>query len=64
MKRTRSINIKAKKLLEIIRESDFDIEYVDTNNQYADIFTKPLCERKINLFCKLMWNVTRPYIEV
>ncbi|KAH9510576.1 hypothetical protein DERF_009098 [Dermatophagoides farinae] len=43
MKKSKHFNLEIKKIVEIFSEDpDFEIEYVDTNSQLADILTKPL----------------------
>ena len=46
--RTKHIDIRHHFLRDYIQNGDISLEFVDTNNQLADIFTKPLNEERLN----------------
>ena len=46
--RTKHIDIKHHFLCDHVQNGDISLEFVDTNNQLADIFTKPLNEERLN----------------
>ena len=46
--RTKHINIRHYFLYDHVQNSDISLEFVDINNQLADIFTKPLNEERLN----------------
>ena len=46
--KTKHIDIIHHFLLNHVQNSDISLEFVDTNNQLADIFTKPLNEERLN----------------
>ena len=46
--RTKHIDITYHFLCDHIQNGDISLEFVDTNNQLADIFTKPLNEERLN----------------
>ena len=46
--RTKHIDIRHHFLCDHIQNGDISLEFVDTNNQLADIFTKPLNEERLN----------------
>ena len=46
--RTKHINIRHHFLKDHVQNGDISLEFVDTNNQLADIFTKPLSEERLN----------------
>ena len=46
--RTKHIDIRHHFLRDNVQNSDISLEFVDTNNQLADIFTKPLNEERLN----------------
>ena len=46
--RTKHIDIRHHFLRDHVQNSDISLEFVDTNNQLADIFTKPLNEERLN----------------
>ena len=46
--RTKYIDIKHHFLHDHVQNGDISLEFVDTNNQLADIFTKPLNEERLN----------------
>ena len=46
--RTKHIDIRHHFLRDHIKNGDILLEFVDTNNQLADIFTKPLNEERLN----------------
>ena len=47
--RTKYIDIRHHFLRDYIQNDDISLEFVDTNNQLIDIFTKPLNEERIKL---------------
>ena len=47
--RTKHIDIKHHFLRDHVENGDISLEFVDTNNQHADIFTKPLNEERLNI---------------
>ena len=47
--RTKNINIKHHFLRDHVQNGDILLEFVDTNNQLANIFTKPLNEKRLNI---------------
>ena len=47
--RTKHIDIRYHFLRDHVQNSDISLEFVDTNNQLADIFTKPLNEERLKL---------------
>ena len=46
--RTKHINIRHHFLRDHIQNGDLSLEFVDTNNQLVDIFTKPLNKERLN----------------
>ena len=46
--RTKHIDIKYHFLHDHVQNSDISLEFIDTNNQLADIFTKTLNEERLN----------------
>ena len=46
--RTKHINIRHHFLRDHIKNGDISLEFVNTNNQLANIFTKPLNEERLN----------------
>ena len=50
--RTKHIDIRHHFLRDHVQNGDISLEFVDTNNQLADIFIKPLNEERLN-FIKL-----------
>ena len=46
--RTKHIDIRHHFLRDHIQNGDISLEFIDTNNQLADIFTKPLNEERLN----------------
>ena len=46
--RTKHINIRHHFLCDHIQNSDISLEVIDINNQLADIFAKPLNEKRLN----------------
>ena len=46
--RTKHIDIRHYFLRDHVQNDDISLEFVDTNNQLADIFTKPLNEGRLN----------------
>ena len=46
--RTKHIDIGHHFLRDHVQNGDISLEFVDTNNQLADIFTKPLNEERLN----------------
>ena len=46
--RIKHIDIRHHFLRDHIQNGDISLEFVDTNNQLADIFTKPLNEERLN----------------
>ena len=46
--RTKHIDIRHHLLCDHVQNGDISLEFVDTNNQLADIFTKPLNEERLN----------------
>ena len=46
--RTKHIDIRYYFLRDHIQNGDISLEFVDTNNQLTDIFTKPLKEERLN----------------
>ena len=46
--RTKHIDIRHHFLCDHIKNGDISLEFVDTNNKLADIFTKPLNEERMN----------------
>ena len=48
--RTKHIKIKHHLLRDHVKKEDISLEFVDTNNQVADIFTKPLDRKKFEHF--------------
>ena len=46
--RSKHIDIRHHFLLDHVRNGDVVLEFIDTNNQLADIFTKPLNEDRMN----------------
>ena len=46
--RTKHIDIKHHFLRDHIQNGDISLEFIDTNNQLVDIFTKPLNEERLN----------------
>ena len=46
--RTKHIDIRHHFLRDYVQNGDISLEFVDTNNQLADIFTKPLNEERLN----------------
>ena len=46
--RTNHIDIRHHFLRDHVQNSDISLEFVDTNNQLVDIFTKPLNEEILN----------------
>ena len=46
--RTKHIDIRHHFLCDHIQNGDISFEFVDTNNQLVDIFTKPLNEERLN----------------
>ena len=46
--RTKHIDIRHHFLRDYVQNGDILLEFVDTNNQLADIFTKPLNEEILN----------------
>ena len=46
--RTKHIDIKHHCLHDHVQNGDISLEFIDTNNQFADIFTKPLNEERLN----------------
>lgn len=53
-KRTKHIEVRYHFIREKFEQGDFDLEYVSTHQQAADIFTKPLAKAKHQLFCKML----------
>ncbi len=53
-KRTKHIDVMYNFIREKFRDDFFTLSYVDTNNQIADIFTKPLPRHKFQKFRSLM----------
>ena len=47
--RTKNIDIRHHFLRDHVQNGDISLEFVDTNNQHADIFTKPLNEETLNI---------------
>ena len=50
--RAKHIEIKHHFIRDYIQKGVFDIQYVDTDHQWADIFTKPLSEDRFTLIRK------------
>ena len=48
--RTKHIDVRVHFIREKYYENLFDISYIPTNEQLADIFTKPLCKEKFEYF--------------
>ena len=46
--RTKHIDIRHHFLCDHVQNGDISLEFIDTNNQLADIFTKPLNEERLN----------------
>ena len=46
--RTKHINIRHHFLHDHVQNGNISLEFVDTKNQLADIFTKPLNEERLN----------------
>ena len=46
--RTKHIDIKHHFLCDNMQNGDIHLEFIDTNHQLMDIFTKPLCEEILN----------------
>ena len=46
--RTKHIDIRHHFLCDHVQNGDISLEFIDTNNQLADIFTKPLNEKRLN----------------
>ena len=46
--RTKHINIRHHFLRDYVQNGDVVLEFIDTTNQLADIFTKPFCEERMN----------------
>ena len=46
--RTKHIDIRHHFLRDHVQNGDISLEFVDTNNQLANIFTKPLNEERMN----------------
>ena len=46
--RTKHIDIRHHFLRDHVKNGDISLDFVDTNNQLADIFTKPLNEERLN----------------
>ena len=46
--RTKHIDIRHHFLRDHVQNGDISLEFMNTNNQLADIFTKPLNEEKLN----------------
>ena len=46
--RTKHIDIRHHFLRDHIQNEDISLEFIDTNNQFAYIFTKPLNEERLN----------------
>ena len=46
--KTKRIDIRHHFLRDHVQNGDISLEFVDTNNQLADIFTKPLNEERLN----------------
>ena len=46
--RTKHIDIRHHFLRDHVQNGDISLEFVDTNNQLIDIFTKPLNEKRLN----------------
>ena len=46
--RTKHIDIRHHFLRDHVKNGDISLEFVDINNQLADIFTKPLNEKRLN----------------
>ena len=46
--RTKYIDIRYHFLRDHVQNGDISLEFVDTNNQLTDIFTKPLNEERLN----------------
>ena len=46
--RTKHVDIRHYFLHDHVQNGDISLEFVDTNNQLADIFTKPLNEERLN----------------
>ena len=46
--RTKHIDIRHYFLRDHVQNGDISLEFVDTNNQLADIFTKPLNKERLN----------------
>ena len=46
--KTKHIDIRHHFLCDHVQNGDISLEFVDTNNQLVDIFTKPLNEERLN----------------
>ena len=46
--RTKHIDIRHYFLRDHVQNGDISLEFIDTNNQLADIFTQPLNEERMN----------------
>ena len=46
--RTKHIDIRHHFLRDHVQNGDISLEFIDTNNQFADIFTKPFNEEILN----------------
>ena len=46
--RTKHIDIRHHFLCDHVQNGDISLEFINTNNQLADIFTKPLNEERLN----------------
>lgn len=53
-KRCKHIDVKLHFILDLINEKIIDVEYVSTDDQFADVFTKSLCFIKFNRFRSLL----------
>lgn len=53
-KRTKHINVRYHFIREHFENGDFDLEYISTNEQLADVMTKGLSKSKHQHFCSLM----------
>lgn len=53
-KRLKHVDIKYHFVRNKVLCNEIDVKYIPTNEQLADVFTKPLVKQKLDIFCKML----------
>jgi hypothetical protein len=49
-------------ILDYVQKGAVSFQYIQTNDQMVDIFTKALCRQKLAIFRDKMWLVQNPFL--